>query len=215
MTELQLLCIWALPVLFAITVHEAAHGYVAYRLGDPTAKLMGRVTLNPLKHIDWVGTVLVPGILVLLTGFVFGWAKPVPVDWRNLRNRRRDSALVAAAGPGVNLLMALFWGLLAKMAMLLAGMGTPAVFLFAVGRAGIQINVALAILNLIPIPPLDGSRVMASLLPPQVAMRYNSIEPFGFMILLALMFSGALLWVLQGPYSFITQFIYEAFSLRV
>jgi Zn-dependent protease len=214
MTSVQLLCIWALPVLFAITVHEAAHGWVADRLGDHTAKMLGRVTLNPLKHIDWIGTVLVPIVLLLSTGFVFGWAKPVPLNWRNLKHYRRDSAWVAAAGPSVNIVMAFLWAIVAKAGMLLASLGSPALFLMAVGKAGIAINLMLGFLNLIPIPPLDGSRVVSSLLPPRIAMYYGKIEPFGFMILLLLLITGVLMSILVPPYTLATEWIYSAFALK-
>lgn len=213
MSTLQQLCIWALPVLFAITVHEAAHGWVADRLGDHTAKLLGRVTLNPLKHIDWIGTVLVPVVLLLTTSFVFGWAKPVPVNWLNLKHPRRDAAWVAAAGPSVNLLMAFVWAGVAKIGWVFWNIGTPAAFLIAVGKAGIAINVLLGLLNLIPIPPLDGSRVVASLLPQNVAIQYEKISPFGFIILLVLLFSGALMSILMTPYTWITDWIYQIFSM--
>jgi len=189
MTELlsilQLILVYAIPILFAITVHEVAHGWVAYKLGDATAKMMGRLTLNPIKHIDPIGTILVPLLLATLGGFIFGWAKPVPVTWSNLKRPRRDAALVAIAGPATNLLMAFFWSFIHQI-------GTPFPALTAMSEIGIYINLILLILNIIPIPPLDGSRVLASLLPPKIALKYNSLEPFGFIILLALLVLGVL-----------------------
>lgn len=189
---LQQLSIWTIPVLFAITVHEVAHGFVARAFGDRTAEMLGRLTLNPIRHIDPVGTVLVPLIMLLLPGgFVFGWAKPVPVAQRNLRNPRRDMMLVAAAGPVSNLLMAVFWALMAKLAMLVE-MGVVSGWLYNVGIAGIIINLVLAILNLLPIPPLDGGRVVSNALPPQLSDRYDRLEPFGLLIIVALLASGVL-----------------------
>jgi Zn-dependent protease len=189
----QKIIISIIPVLFAITVHEVAHGWVANLLGDPTAKMMGRLTLNPLKHIDPIGTILVPGVLLLLGGFVFGWAKPVPITWENLRNPRRDVALVAVAGPLSNLVMAIFWAILFKISLSLNPQ--PINFAYALltmSQIGVIINVVLMVLNLIPFPPLDGSRVMSSFMTRRLAYEYNRIEPYGFIVLLVLLATGIL-----------------------
>jgi Zn-dependent protease len=196
----QLVSVLVLPVLFAITVHEVAHGWMARRLGDPTAHRLGRLTLNPLKHVDPMGTVLIPFLLVVLkTGFLFGWAKPVPVTWENLRHPKRDMAIVAAAGPVANLLMALFWGLIVKISLVLPPTAVwaskPMLYM---GLGGIFINVLLMTFNLLPLPPLDGGRVAVGLLPGRWAWRLARVEPYGFFVLLALMMTG-LLWVVVGP----------------
>ena len=193
LTTLQKLAVLFLPVMLAITVHEAAHGWMASKLGDPTARLLGRVTLNPLRHIDPIGTIVVPLGMFALTGLLFGWAKPVPVDGRKLHNPRRDMALVAAAGPGANLIMAVLWAALAHLGILLGDLFPWAALpLFYMGIAGILINAFLMVLNLLPILPLDGGRVVASLLPPRLAMTYARLEPWGLMIVVALLFSGVL-----------------------
>ena len=196
MVELSLfqkIIISIIPILFAITVHEVAHGWVANKLGDPTAKMLGRLTLNPFKHIDPIGTILVPGVLLLVGGFVFGWAKPVPITWQNLKHPTRDMALVAIAGPLSNLLMAIFWALLFHLALSLNPQPINYAFaLLIMSQVGIIINVVLLVLNLIPLPPLDGSRVMSSLLPPRMAYHYNLVEPYGFFILLGLLATGLL-----------------------
>lgn len=198
-TLVQKIAIWALPVIFAITVHEAAHGYAARALGDRTAEMLGRVSLNPFRHIDPVGTVLVPGILLALGGFLFGWAKPVPVDYRNLRKPRRDMALVALAGPMSNAAMALGWALLFKFAAPAAAGGDGLwVGLTYMGVAGIIINLILMVLNLLPLPPLDGGRVLTGLVPEPVARQLDRIEPYGFFILLGLLFVGWL-GLIMGP----------------
>ncbi len=190
---IQTLAIYAIPVIFAITLHEAAHGYVARLFGDPTAAQMGRITLNPIKHVDPVGTVLVPALLLFVTkgAFLFGWAKPVPVDFGRLRHPKRDMLWVAAAGPGSNLLMALGWATMLKLAV---GMPENAYSLplAEMARAGINVNAVLMLLNLLPLPPLDGGRIAVSLLPHALAWRFARIERFGFVILLALMFMGGL-----------------------
>lgn len=191
--QIQMFAVLALPVLFAITLHEVAHGWVARRLGDRTAEMLGRLTINPLRHIDLVGTVLVPMASWFLAGFLFGWAKPVPVDVRNLHNPRRDMALVALAGPLANLIMALFWGLVFNLGSLLANsFGSVALFLQLSGIAGILINVFLMVLNLVPLLPLDGGRVLHALLPATWAHRFARLEPYGLIILVALLVFGVL-----------------------
>ena len=186
------LFIIALPVIFAITVHEAAHGYVARHFGDLTAWQLGRVTLNPLRHIDPLGTVLVPLLLWWSTGgaFLFGWAKPVPVNFGRLHNPKRDMLWVAAAGPFVNLLMALAWALLLKLS--IGSESVAGALLEAMARGGITVNAVLMLLNLLPIPPLDGGRIAVSLLPHHLAWKFAQIERYGFIILLALLFTHVL-----------------------
>jgi Zn-dependent protease len=197
---MQRFAIWALPVLFAVTVHEVAHGWVANRLGDPTAMMLGRLTLNPVKHIDPVGTILVPGILLMLGGFIFGWAKPVPVTPENLKNPKRDMAIVAAAGPLSNLVMAALWAVVMRLALGLndtsAWVATPLVYM---GLAGISINVVLMVLNLLPLPPLDGGRVLMGLLPGPQSAALGRVEPFGFLILVTLLATGLLGQILGPP----------------
>ena len=190
----------ALPLLFAITLHEAAHGWVAALLGDKTAQRLGRVSANPFRHIDPLGTVALPLVMYFTTGFVFGWAKPVPVDWRNLRNPRRDSALVALAGPGANLAMMLVWGVLARIGVYLHSTDYQwvAVPLIYMGGFGLMINAILMVLNLFPLPPLDGGRVLVSLLPPKLAYTVSKIEPYGLIVLVLLLVTG-LLWQVVGP----------------
>jgi Zn-dependent protease len=189
----QTFAVWALPVLFAITLHEVAHGWAARGLGDTTAQMMGRLSLNPLRHIDPVGTIVVPLVFLLLPGdFLFGWAKPVPVSMRNLRQPRRDMALVAAAGPSANLGMAILWALLLKVALTMGHEEGVWLGISMMASAGIIINVVLIALNILPFPPLDGSRVLAALLPRGGAAWMDRIEPYGLMILVALMVTGLL-----------------------
>jgi Zn-dependent protease len=202
---LQVIAIYALPVIFAITLHEAAHGYVAKHFGDMTAYMEGRVSLNPLRHIDPFGTVALPLILLGLTklvggGIIFGWAKPVPVNFANLRHPKRDMLWVAAAGPLSNFVMALIWALLVKI-----GLSLPenyfALPLALMGAAGVFFNIVIMVLNLVPLPPLDGGRILVSLLPQRMAWRVARIEPYGFMILILLLLTGVLgtmLWPAIG-----------------
>lgn len=215
LTIIQKIVIWALPLIFAVTLHEVAHGWVASLFGDQTARLSGRLTLNPIKHIDLVGTIIVPFIMLLFTKFIFGWAKPVPVDPRNMRNPRAGMACSALAGPLSNLLMALIWAMIAKLGVVAEQMGSGwlGVPLIYMGDAGIMINVVLGVLNLIPVPPLDGSRVLSSLLPPRMAYRFNMLEPYGFFILFLLLFTGVLNTVIGGPIFYLISIIGGLFGL--
>ncbi|GAB2182321.1 site-2 protease family protein [Denitratisoma sp. agr-D3] len=188
---IQTLVISILPVVFAITLHEAAHGYAAKRFGDDTAWRMGRISLNPLRHIDPIGTVLVPLLSLMLGGILFGWAKPVPVNFGRLRHPKKDMFWVAAAGPGANLLMAIGWALILKLAVMLPDVGYNEA-LAEMARVGININGVLMILNLLPLPPLDGGRIAVSLLPMRAALQFAQLERFGLIILLGLLFFGGL-----------------------
>lgn len=207
----QKIAIWALPVLFAITGHEVAHGWVASLFGDQTARLSGRLTLNPLKHIDPIGTIAVPLVLLMVSNFIFGWAKPVPVDARNLRNPRTDMVVVALAGPASNLLMAFLWAGIAKLSMSLPlWYGVP---LVGMGMAGIQINIVLGVLNCLPIPPLDGGRALYNILPGKMAWYFYHLERYGFFILIILMFTGILNYILLPPIIFLSNAIAGIFGL--
>jgi Zn-dependent protease len=190
--SLETIVLWVVPVVFAITLHEAAHGYVARHFGDPTAEALGRITLNPLRHIDPIGTVLVPAMLYLTAGpqFVFGWAKPVPVNFGNLRHPKRDMLWVAAAGPFANFAMAFLWMVALRLAV-----GDDAVAsegLARMAQIGVSVNLVLMALNLLPIPPLDGGRIAVSLLPTRAALAWSRLEPFGFIIIVVLMFTPLL-----------------------
>ena len=185
MPDFQTLLIYIIPLLFAITLHEAAHGWVASKLGDHTARMMGRVTLDPTKHIDPIGTIAIPLVLLISSsGFIFGWAKPVPINFNALRSGKNGMIWVALAGPGANLVMAIGW----LFVMVIAKNNIP--ILFNMGWFGIQINCILAVFNLLPIPPLDGSRVISALLPNRLAYQYNQLEQYGLFILLGLMVLG-------------------------
>jgi len=188
---IQTLAISILPVVFAITLHEAAHGYAAKRFGDNTAWLLGRISLNPIRHIDPIGTVLVPLVSYLVGGILFGWAKPVPVNFGRLRHPKKDMFWVAAAGPAANLLMALGWALLLKLSITLPDFAYNDA-LAEMARVGININGVLMILNLLPLPPLDGGRIMVSLLPVKAALKFAQLERYGMFILLGLLFFGGL-----------------------
>lgn len=192
---IQTICVYAIPLIFAITLHESAHGWAAGRLGDPTATMLGRVTINPIPHIDPIGTIAVPGALLLMSaltgggGLLFGWAKPVPINPRYFRNPLKAMTITAAAGPLSNLLQMIFWALLLKV---LAAVGFYDKFVISVCAAGISVNLMLMAFNLIPIPPLDGGRIVRGLLPRQAGIAFDKIEPYGFMILLVLMVGGGL-----------------------
>lgn len=197
LTLAQKIAVWILPLLFAITLHEVAHGWVAYLCGDQTAKLSGRLTINPIKHIDLVGTIIVPALLLIFGGFIFGWAKPVPVNPNNVKNPRVQMPLVSLAGPFANLLMALIWAAIAKLGFYISTgnswIGIPLIYM---GEAGISINVILGVLNCLPIPPLDGGHAIYYLLPKRMAWYYGHLENYGFFILILLLATGALSYVL-------------------
>lgn len=206
LTAIQKVAAYALPILFAITVHEAAHGYAAKYFGDLTAERLGRITLNPLKHIDPIGTILLPALSVLLGGILFGWAKPVPVNFANLRRPKQDMLWVALAGPASNFFMALCWGLLLSKVEVFP-LSSQA-YLSQMSVAGIQINLVLLVLNLFPLPPLDGGRIAVSLLPMQAAIKFARIERYGMIILIALLFSGILGVILSPVLRFFQQLLY-------
>ena len=190
---IRLLSVAAIPILFGITVHEAAHGWMARLFGDRTAEMLGRLTLNPIKHIDPVGTVIVPLLMLWFSGFLFGWAKPVPISARNLRNPKRDMVAVALAGPAANLLMALGWALIYQLIAGLAGStGSGAMFFLQMARIGVFFNLLLMIFNLLPIPPLDGGRVLRGLVPESIGNRLDALERYGLIIVVGLLVFGLL-----------------------
>ena len=208
---IQTILIYALPVLFAITVHEAAHGYAARHFGDRTAELAGRISLNPLRHIDPMGTIVVPALILVTSSLaagsamLFGWAKPVPVNFGRLRNPKADMLWVAAAGPLANLVMAIGWALLFRLAVMMPE-SDYAIPMARMADAGMQINAVLMMLNLLPLPPLDGGRIAVSLLPAGPAYKFAQLEPYGFPILLLLLFTGILGDIL-GPLVAIFRFV--------
>jgi len=208
MIDIQTLLIFAIPVLFAITVHEAAHGWVASLLGDHSARMMGRVTLNPIKHVDLVGTIIVPTFLYFTAGFIFGWAKPVPVNFRALRSPKKDMLWVAIAGPMSNFIMATLW-----LIIIFIAINTGSQFLADMAQVGIQINLLLAVLNLLPLPPLDGGRVVSSLLPSKLAYQYDQLEPYGLFILLGLLFLGVFQTVILPIVKLIQHWAYALVGL--
>ncbi len=209
---IQKIVVWVIPVIFAITVHEVAHGWVAKQYGDKTAWMLGRLTLNPLKHIDPVGTILVPGLMLAFTGFVFGWAKPVPVNTRNLRNPKHDMAIVALAGPVANFLMAIGWALFIRLAILINTVEYTVPMIY-VGIAGIMINLVLGLLNLLPIPPLDGSRILSWVLPGRWGYYYNQFEQYGFYLLAILLMTNSLGVILAYPLDIARGFFFSLAGL--
>jgi Zn-dependent protease len=213
LTTVQHLIVLIPPILLAITFHEVAHGWTALQFGDTTAKSQGRLSLNPLRHVDPVGTILVPAVLFLLGGFIFGWAKPVPVDYRRLRQPKRDMALVALAGPSANLAMALCWGLLMSIGIALLPslpwIGEPLAYM---GNIGVTINIVIGILNMLPVPPLDGSRVLVGLLPHAFGRLMVQLEPYGLIILLILLATGMLGAIIGPPIEWLREIIFSLFG---
>lgn len=210
LTLIQKITVSAIPIIFAITVHEASHGYAAKHFGDLTAEKMGRITLNPIKHIDLIGTILLPALTLMLGGILFGWAKPVPVNFANLNNPKKDMLWVAAAGPASNFIMAIFWVLVLKYSASAPEVAT--LFLLGMSKVGIMINLVLMVLNLLPLPPLDGGRIAVSLLPMDLAMKFSQIERYGFIILIALLFTGILGKIISPMIDFFARFILSIFA---
>ena len=214
-TFLTTISIAAIPIVFAITVHEVAHGLVAKQFGDRTAEMQGRLSLNPIRHIDPIGTVLVPALLLLLGGFLFGWAKPVPVDSRNMRNPRSNMVWVTAAGPAANVVMAVIWAFLMMLSQDME-LGTIGEWVWNMGRIGILINVMLAVFNMLPIPPLDGGQVLTNLLPPGPASTFmERIAPYGLFIVLGLLATGILSKLIGPPVTAVIRLIADVFGLRL
>jgi Zn-dependent protease len=216
MNAIRTIIIWALPVLFAITLHEVAHGWVAKKFGDTTAQSLGRLSFNPIKHIDPIGTILVPIVLIIVTGFGFGWAKPVPVNFNRLLNPKRDMIWVAAAGPFSNLFMALGWAAIMKFGFVLSGqsewISEPMILM---GKAGIIVNLVLFLLNLIPIPPLDGGRILLGLVPIRFSDILSRIEPIGMFLVFGLLAMGVLSLVLNPPLQFLVSLIGKIYGLPI
>lgn len=215
LSAIQRIAVWILPVIFAITVHEVAHGWVAKKYGDNTASMLGRLTLNPIKHIDLFGTIILPSLLLITgTGFIFGWAKPVPVDSRYFKKPRQNMAIVALAGPASNLLMAIGWAFIARLGVTI-GTSNEAIALPLIysGVAGISINLILMLLNLLPIPPLDGSRILSGILPSHLAWQFNKLERFGFIILLAMLYFNVLGIILAYPKYILEQWFFTLAGL--
>ena len=209
LTLIQKITVSAIPIIFAITVHEAAHGYVAKYFGDLTAEKMGRITLNPIKHIDMIGTIILPALTLMLGGILFGWAKPVPVNFANLNNPKKDMLWVAAAGPASNFIMAIVWVLVLKYAN--SAPESAAFFLLEMSKVGIMINLVLMVLNLLPLPPLDGGRIAVSLLPMNIAVKFSQLERYGFIILIVLLFTGILGKIISPIIGFFGQLILSLF----
>ncbi|MFV1922938.1 MAG: site-2 protease family protein [Methylotenera sp.] len=210
LTLVQKIAVSAIPIIFAITVHEASHGYAAKYFGDLTAEKMGRITLNPLKHIDPIGTILLPALTLMLGGVLFGWAKPVPVNFAGLRNPKKDMLWVAAAGPASNFVMAVFWVFVLKYAQIAPDYA--AYFLLEMSKVGIMINLVLMVLNLLPLPPLDGGRIAVSLLPMNLAVKLSKLEQYGFIILIVLLFTGVLGKIILPIINFFGQLILGIFA---
>ncbi|NLJ50888.1 MAG: site-2 protease family protein [Alcaligenaceae bacterium] len=205
-TTLKIITVYAIPVIFAITLHEAAHGYVARMFGDNTAYVLGRVSLNPVRHIDPFGTLIFPTLTLFLGGMLFGWAKPVPVNQGELREPRKHMVLVVLAGPAANFIMAIMWAVLLR---IVFSMGHADGYLFEVSRAGISINLILMVLNLLPIPPLDGGRVLMNIVPLEFERVLAKIEPYGIWILLFLLLTGTIQPVIGSGVNFFYQLIFQ------
>jgi len=213
MSTLSQIILYAIPVLLAVSLHEAAHGWIAHLLGDPTAKRLGRLTANPLKHIDPIGTVAVPVLMLLLVGFPFGWAKPVPVDVRNFANPQKDMALVALAGPVANFLMAIFWVLVLLLALKGMSPGSLSAALKLMASVGVAINLLLMVLNLLPVPPLDGGRIVTGVMPYSVAVLFARFEMFGMLLVILLLASGFLGKILMPAVQAIQHNLFAFFGL--